>query len=358
MRSIDIIAYCNEDDVPGVANKLLDICHGFKTSGFYAHTVFAKTHKEYLAAIVLSRSTHLFLRLNPCSYSNYFLPILFLLKRARGTSILVEIPTPVSIGVKELLLSARSFPLNLLYTCIAYTTVPWCIFFCNHVLQYAPEQSKPFSLLNHKTIQSANGINTARLAERSAFPSTTSPVFCIIGVATLAKWHGYDKIIIAIDKFYRQHNSHASKYCDIVFKIVGDGPELRHLSEILNTLDLHHSVKLLGRMSFVEYSHLYEESHIALGTLAGYRKGLKYSSSLKDREYCSVGIPYVSSQIDPDVPPDFKYVYCVPNRSSPINLDNIMNWYNELNFTHKSITQMRWLAESRMDFKSKVSTWF
>jgi hypothetical protein len=69
---------------------------------------------------------------------------------------------------------------------------------------------------------------------------------------------------------------------------------------------------------------LYEDSHIAVSTLALHRKGLSSASELKAREYCAIAIPFIACGDDPDFPHDQPFRVRVANDDRPDDVVAVM----------------------------------
>lgn len=63
----------------------------------------------------------------------------------------------------------------------------------------------------------------------------------------------------------------------------------------------HHKIIFEGYLSGEKMDALFNECHIAIGTLAEYRLGIKEASNLKTRDYMARGIPFVVGYHDTDL---------------------------------------------------------
>ena len=62
-----------------------------------------------------------------------------------------------------------------------------------------------------------------------------------------------------------------------------------------------------GTLSLNQIYPLYENSHIAIGSIGLHRKKMMYHSELKSREYTAIGIPFISTGIDLDFSNEEKF---------------------------------------------------
>lgn len=82
-----------------------------------------------------------------------------------------------------------------------------------------------------------------------------------------------------------------------------------------------------------------------------YRLNLKYSSTLKSREYLARGIPFVYSLPIPGIDDECDYCFKVPSDDSAINIDSVMKWVNSLS---KDIsTRMRQYAKDNYSWEGQ-----
>jgi hypothetical protein len=99
--------------------------------------------------------------------------------------------------------------------------------------------------------------------------------------------------------------------------------------------------------------HVFDQYHIAIGSLGIHRNGMKQASALKVREYCSRGIPFMISNNDPDFPPAFPYCLSLPPDDSPISMDTVIGFYHTV-YAHQSHPgEMREYAEEHLDWHVK-----
>ncbi len=169
----------------------------------------------------------------------------------------------------------------------------------------------------------------------------------LIGVALLASWHGYDRIIRGLKEYY---NINRDK--KVIFHIVGDGPELENLKRRVAESNLSSYVTFEGKRSGEELDRLYDEAHIGVGSLAPYRMGMFSLKSLKTREYCAKGIPFVVVKGDL-LFDDCEFSYVVPNDDTVISIEDLCDFVSTIDYSTVS-EKMRKYAEEHLDWKKFV----
>ncbi len=171
-----------------------------------------------------------------------------------------------------------------------------------------------------------------------------------LSVANVAFWHGYDRILRGIYDYYRGNPKR-----EVYYNCVGDGPELTNLKKLTKELSLEKYVIFHGTKTGEDLDKVVDECDIAFGSLGNHRKGLYADSALKNREYCARGIPFVIASEDQDFPESFPFVFRVPPDESPIDIDKVIQWYENLSMKHPDFSaQMRKYAEENLSWDAKM----
>ncbi len=145
----------------------------------------------------------------------------------------------------------------------------------------------------------------------------------IISVAANAFWHGYDRMIEGIHRYYAIGGTE-----QIAYHMVGDIlPELQHM---VQTYHLEDHVIFHGRQSGEALRDLYAQSYLAVDVLGGHRKDYPVSSSLKSREYAAYGLPILTSSPVDYLLVDDPYQLIVPYDDSPVEFQKILAFYHGL----------------------------
>ena len=219
------------------------------------------------------------------------------------------------------------------------------------IVSVTNEIAKYNSNVTHDCLQYltlGNGINTKCISIRS--PSTLTDTYHILIVANTAYWHGVDRFIHGI----HEHNAHYANSTKIILHIVGDGSELPHLKDLTNNLGLNENVIFHGFKSEKELDEMFDMCHIVIGSLAGFRAGLTELSSLKSREYCARGIPFLMASKDADFPEGFNWVQMVPANETPIDMNTVIDFANRMMADPEHPQKMRRYAEEHLDWMAKM----
>mgnify|MGYP000888638700 CR=1 FL=1 len=177
--------------------------------------------------------------------------------------------------------------------------------------------------------------------------------FVLIGVANLSTWHGFDRIIHGINEYMK------SPKRKIEFRIVGNGPVLDELKLLVKDLELSDQVRFYGPKSGEDLFSIYRTSTIAIGSLGIYRNNLSSVSTLKNREYCALGIPFIYSGIDPDFPDSFRYALGISNDDTPVDIETLIEFSDSLIRGEEDFrTNMRQYAKDKLSWKRKMKDIF
>ncbi len=254
----------------------------------------------------------------------FFISFLKKLKKS-GIKVLLEIPTypydkeydSLKLTIKTLLwverMSRRHFK-NLVTLIITFT----------------PE-TKIFGV---PAIEISNGIEVNSICIVS--PRETDDEIHLIGVASIAYWHGYDRVIEGIKNYYRRHQNIKR----VFFHVIGDSSDAESLryKKLVKQYNLTEYIKFHGKRFGKELDDLFNRADIGVGCLGCHRKGMRYSKSLKNREYCARGIPFFYSETDESFEKQ-NFIFKVPSSDSPVDIIEIIKFIDNNKFDRSQIRE-------------------
>lgn len=182
----------------------------------------------------------------------------------------------------------------------------------------SPEQEDIYGL---KTVYFNNGINISN-PEKRKYVGFEENTLRFIGVANLNAWHGYDRVIRGIGKYYENKGD-----INFLFNIVGEGVELPNLKKITKDLGLEERIKFHGKKYGEELNEVYNNSDVAMSSVGFFRLDSIQRTSLKTREACLKSIPFVSVKGDPVFDDNFKYIYLVEDKDTPLDVEGVYDWF-------------------------------
>jgi glycosyltransferase involved in cell wall biosynthesis len=247
----------------------------------------------------------------------FFISFLKKLKQ-RNIKVLLEIPTyPYDQEYQELKFTSKLVLLIEKFSRKKFKN------YVTRILTITPYKT----IFDVPTIEISNGINPHSI--KTVDKNKENEDIHLIGVASMAHWHGYDRVIEGFYNYYSKPTNNQKIY----FHIVGDNNNSESLryKELVKKHGLSKYIIFYGRKSGEELDNLFNMSDIGVGCLGCHRKGIEYSKSLKNREYCSRGIPFFYSETDLEFE-ESNFIFKVPADESPIDIQQVIQFISNHNF--------------------------
>jgi len=206
-------------------------------------------------------------------------------------------------------------------------------------------QLKYFGTHHKMHLTLGNGFNVKSVSKRLVTLPSNEELH-LLCVAIINRWHGLDRLLQGLAAY-----DGTSK---VILHIAGDGPELPQLQKLTDELGIRERVIFHGFTTGRTLDALFDQCHIAVGSLGIHRIGLKEASILKAREYCARGIPFIYGIPDPDFPADFPYILHLPPDESPIKIDQVLAFAKEVCADPDHPQRMRRYAEEHLDWSVKM----
>lgn len=147
----------------------------------------------------------------------------------------------------------------------------------------------------------------------------------LIGVASLVMWHGYERIIEGLYKYYQKGGDY-----DFLFKVVGKGEESNRYKMLVENYGIQSHVEFCGRLEGEKLDRQYEMSDIAVGSLGFYKTGLKDATPIKAADYCGRGIPFIVGYNDLRFSGKEPFIMHVPSDSSAVDMNQVVDFYEKI----------------------------
>lgn len=347
--SLNYYAFVNPKQSPGVFNKIKATVKAANnlglTSNYFIYENTIRGGYLFTKDLLNCDSDYVLIR-----FVDKILPILFLVLlklRSRGKIIIIDIPTPRIIALKEIALSERSYLYRTYRTSLSIFLGNWLIAPSHKVIQYSDESFWFKIGIRNKIIKMGNGIvidDQTPIIE-SVWPDKE---LRLIGVAQLEAWHGYDRLIKAI----------ASKDLDnldykVSFTIVGEGPELKNLKQLVAKLGVQDRVEFTGMLIGEQLNDVFKNKHIGVSSLASFRKGINEASDLKTREYMARGLPVLGVGSDPDFPEHSIFRFKIPNDNSTETIVDFIRNIGDMKLPDSHA--VRKYADEKLSYEKKLS---
>jgi len=212
--------------------------------------------------------------------------------------------------------------------------------------------SKNSSLFNIKCINTSNGIDVSKVPLRNVDDRDDNTIQ-LLGVATLEKWHGYDRVIDGLYRYYKctGHDK------EVFFNIVGEGHELPILQKKVKEKKLQKYVKFHGLLHGEALDEMFDICDVGIGSLGMHRIDMIEGYTLKVREYMARGIPFVFGYNDNLIEKSSIYFYrkVVPD-DSPVDILEFIKFKSDIErYGKKTLArEMRTYAENNLSWEKQM----
>jgi hypothetical protein len=205
-------------------------------------------------------------------------------------------------------------------------------------------------IFNIKTIKIANGIDCSNIPVASH--ENNNSVINIMAAAKFSFWHGYERLIEGLHKYYQTNFKK-----EIYLHFAGEGDSLSFYIELTKKYNLSKYIQFHGFLSGKQLDDFFNIGDIGICSLGRHRTNVFFLSDLKSREYLARGLPIVSSTKIDIIPDGFQYCFYVPEDDSPINIQNIIDYYDNIisNKNNNDIAkEIRKFAEENCDISKTM----
>lgn len=208
-------------------------------------------------------------------------------------------------------------------------------------------------IFGQRTIRISNGVDFDSIPLKKSLKRSDSTIH-LIGVAEVHYWHGYDRLIDGLGKYYQ-----CQPDTTVYFHIVGgvwksemyDSEHAPGFHELITKYHIEKYVIFHGQKMGKELNELFNNADFAIGSLARHRSGINNIKTLKNREYAARGIPFIYSETDEDFD-KMPYILKAPADESAIDISKIIRFYQTVHHSpeeiRNSIQHLSW--ERQMDF--------
>jgi len=189
-----------------------------------------------------------------------------------------------------------------------------------------------------------NGIDVERYPVRR-MPMERYPLRLLF-VGRIQRWHALDRLLKGMAM---------SDKTGVILEIVGEGDELPRLKKLTTQFGLE------GRVTFHNFlppgeklNEIFNRAHVGIGALGTHRCGFNETASIKLREYCARGIPFVDASDDVDIGEEFEFRLKIEADESPVDVDEIWGFANRMMSISEHPSMMREYAERYLDWRVKI----
>lgn len=192
------------------------------------------------------------------------------------------------------------------------------------------------------TIRISNGIDFDKVPIKK-YVNDTSCELHLVGVAQIHFWHGFDRVIEGLGRYYATPQARK-----VYFHIVGEGvpQELASLHGLVSRYGLEEYVLFHGALFGEQLDEVFDRCDLGIASLGRHRNGIDRIKTLKNREYAARGIPFVYSEQDDDFD-GMPYVMKAPADDTPLDVNGLIEFYDH---TDKDPSRIRATVEDRLSW--------
>lgn len=205
------------------------------------------------------------------------------------------------------------------------------------------ELSRIDTLKPHAVI--SNGIDTEEVPLSKGLFYDGKELSLLFVEAHDTPWHGIDRLLRGL-AVYRKTTPRINLH------LVGS--LTNKTKKTVDELKIGDKVYFHGPIYGKEIDRIFNLAHIAVGTLALHRKQMKQACPLKVREYTARGVPFVIAYDDVDLEDGLSFYLKLSPDDSPIDIDKIVSWANNVLKDNDIPFYMREYALKKMDWKVKM----
>ncbi len=187
-----------------------------------------------------------------------------------------------------------------------------------------------------------NGIDVNSVSMRSVPPR--SGALRLLCVARFNKHHGIDRVLPLL----------MNDKSNITLEMVGDGPGMPSIKLLAEKLGVIDKCIFSGKLHGNQLDECFNRTDVAIGALALHKLELTECASLKHREYCARGIPFIYAGKDPDFPTSFKYAKMIPLNDNPLKIDDIQSFAKFMGEESTHPAEMRKYAAEHLSWSTKM----
>lgn len=176
----------------------------------------------------------------------------------------------------------------------------------------------------------------------------------LLSVAQMAPWHGFERVIAGLGAYYADRPAVAPA---VYYHLVGAGGVLDEYRALVARWGLQQQVLFHGYLTGPALTAMFDQCDLAVSTLALHRNRLAFSSTLKAKEYCARGIPFVYAGHE-RVFAGAPFVLQVPSDDSPLDIPALLSFHRGLACSEAGIRAMRAFAETHCTWEKQFATLF
>ena len=195
-------------------------------------------------------------------------------------------------------------------------------------------------------IEISNGITLKNIPQKK-YTALGSEIR-MLALASMCNWQGYDRVIKGMSNY-------AAGDRRLRLELVGDdfdGSVTRWL-KLAEELNISADVVYHGALYDEQLTGMLDSCHMAIGSMALFRKDSVIASTLKVREYIGRGIPFIYAYKDRALSGDEWFAMRLPADESVADFDKIIPWLENIYKKADFSAKMREFASENLSWESQ-----
>jgi hypothetical protein len=338
--------------IPGVHKKILGTLesamnNGYQVRQYSSDSKEKPTFVKMLLEIIKCNEKILIVR--SIFYLNFVIMPFVLIARVQGKKIYCDVPSSFKSALYEIFDHDCHFFVKIKYLLGTFLGASWSLIPYNYIITYSEDYTFFSFAQKYKTLLLTNSISLSQISPRRKYPVWPSNRLNLVAVAFVSNYHGYDRVLRSIYDWNNKNNNYK-----VFFTIIGDGSAIPYLKQLAAKLKIENYIIFKGILTFQNILPIYENSHIAVGSIGLHRKKMNLHSELKAREYAAVGIPFISSGNDLDFSKDQNFRIVISTDDEFVDLINLYANIDKF-LSSISIQEITDFAKNNLTFNSKFN---
>lgn len=197
-------------------------------------------------------------------------------------------------------------------------------------------------------INITNGVNVDEFSFQRR-PGNSGEIV-LVGVAGTLWWQAYDRVLEGM-RIYRERKKPEDPRVKFIL-VGGDKNEMPAFLQEVKSRGLEDDVECRGFLQGEELMRVYASADVGVSTLGCYRRGLTHCSSLKAREYCAAGLPFLYAYEDDAMEENPPFALRLPNDSSPVDIGLVVSFAKRCRDDPSLSKREREFARQKYDWKA------
>ncbi len=166
-------------------------------------------------------------------------------------------------------------------------------------------------------------------------------------VANMADWHRYDRMVCAMKNYNGKYTLHLTV-------IAPENDTVNRLKKLVNEYGLDTKVDFVGKKDIPQIREIAKCCHIGIGQLSRSTDCSPQINTLKTKDYCAMGLPFVTSCRDTSFEPDYPYAYVLKKMDDELILSDVIAWYEKIHLNQGYRQEMYDYAKENLQFGELV----